>query len=48
MLEARTEYLRDAIDLVIVKYRTIEKYLIEGCGIPENRINYLKGKYSIS
>jgi protein-tyrosine phosphatase len=42
LIEVRIEYLQFALDLVFLKYGTIEQYLHKGCKIPINIINRLQ------
>ena len=42
LIELRIEYLQVTLDMVFSKYRTIETYLLEGCGISLDIINRLK------
>ncbi len=42
VIEARIEYLRETLDLVFSKYKTIDTYLHEGCGMSIAIVNRLK------
>lgn len=44
MMEVRAYYLEQILDEIMDRYQSIEKYLLEGCGVSDISIKHLKGE----